>query len=150
MVLQLKSSATFFGTGGEMKINSNQFYCAWWNNSHESDVWLSEKGNAEAWGPAQLSYHAGHFFWGGKGTNRTKQGWWRSKKNQLPALNISHMSVCSLYKSTTTLLSSRSTRDPKPALSPPAPGSTGTVMESEQKVQWWCTTQTAETRQHCH
>lgn len=69
MVLQLKSSATFFGTGGEMKINSNQFYCAWWNNSHESDVWLSEKGNAEAWGPAQLSYHAGHFF-GGGGRNK--------------------------------------------------------------------------------
>lgn len=75
MVLQLKSSATFFGTGGEMKIHSNQFYCAWWNNSHESDVWLSEKGNAEAWGPAQLSYHAGHFFGGEKEqTEQNKDG----------------------------------------------------------------------------
>lgn len=149
MVLQLKSSATFFGTGGKWKsILISSTVLGGIIHMNRTSGCLKREMQKHGALPSFLIMQV--TFLAGKGTNRTKQGWWRSKKNQLPALNISHTSVCSLYKSTTTLLSSRSTRDPKPALSPPAPGSTGTVMESEQKVQWWCTTQTAETRQHCH
>lgn len=106
---------------------------------------------AEAWGPAQLSYPESHFFWGGKGTNKTRMVTVSkaasSRKSQLPALNIfSLMSVCSLHKSRITLLSSRPTRDPKPTLS-------SCFRQHQDSQGIWAEGPTAmhntETTQHC-